>query len=174
MALKPLVSKCTLPHLYPTFMCYQQPAFRSKGMPQNVLQCNIRRRIGVIAVTASTMLAREAIFREDIANAFEFRMVAPGQTVEQAESGIRYHAQSLLHVKALLESESWSEAQKALRASSASLKQDIYTLINNKPATERPQLRKLYSDLFNGVAKVRCLLSFVCPCMPLLCANPVL
>lgn len=154
MALRPLVLKSTLPRLFPTFRCYQKPAFHSKGMPQNVLQCNISRRIGVIALTAAALLAREAIFREDIANAFDFRMVAPDQTVEQAESGIRDHAQSLLQVKVLVESESWSEAQKALRASSASLKQDIYALINSKPASERPQLRKLYSDLFNGVTKL--------------------
>lgn len=111
---------------------------------------------------ASALLARDAIFREDMANAFDFRLVAPDQTVEQAESGIRDHAESLLQVKALLEAESWGAAQKALRSSSGYLKQDIYTIIQTKPASERRQLRKLYSDLFNNVTKVSlCFLFYV-------------
>ncbi|KAI9160679.1 hypothetical protein LWI28_010601 [Acer negundo] len=105
-------------------------------------------------MASTVLLAREAIFGEGIANAFDLRMVAPDQTVEQAESGIRDHARSLLQVKALLESESWSEAQKTLRTSSSYLKQDIYTLIQIKPASERSQLRELYSDLFNNVTKL--------------------
>lgn len=171
MALRLLVSKYTAPDMYPTFTCYLKTSLESRGMPPKILQCNISRRTGVIVVMASAMFAREAIFGEHIANAFDFGLVAPDQTVEQAESGIRDHAQSLLQVKAMLESESWDEAQRALRARSASLKHDIYTLIQVKPASERPQLRKLYSDLFNSVTKVRLLFSFVSPCMPLPCAK---
>ncbi|KAL5745187.1 hypothetical protein ACOSP7_026333 [Xanthoceras sorbifolium] len=155
MALRPLVSKHNLHYVYPTITCYQKNSFRSKDTPRKVLQSNISRRIGVIASMASSvLLAREAIFGEGIANAFDFRMVAPDQTVEEAEGGIRDHARSLLQVKALLESEAWGEAQKALRMSSSFLKQDIYTLIQIKPASERPHLRELYSDLFNNVTKL--------------------
>lgn len=74
--------------------------------------------------------------------------------MEEAESGIERHAQSLLKVKDLLMEERWKEAQKDLRKSSALLKQDIYTIIQGKPYGERPRLRELYSDLFNGVTKL--------------------
>ncbi|KAK2652491.1 hypothetical protein Ddye_012347 [Dipteronia dyeriana] len=143
MALRPLVSKH---NVYPTLSC-----FRSKETPRKVvLQSNISRR----TMASTVVLAREAIFGEGIANAFDLRLVGPDQSVEQAESGIRDHARSLLQVKASLESESWGEAQKTLRMSSSYLKQDIYTLIQIKPASERPQLRELYSHLFNNVTKL--------------------
>ncbi|CAI9281516.1 unnamed protein product [Lactuca saligna] len=80
-----------------------------------------------------------------------FRMTVPDQTVEEAENGIREHAMSLVQVKDLLELESWKEAQKELRKSASYLKQDIYTIIQGKPGMERPQLRNLYSKLFNDV-----------------------
>ncbi|KAJ0099875.1 hypothetical protein Patl1_21239 [Pistacia atlantica] len=154
MALRSLVSKYNVTYITPTFTCYQKPTFDSRGMSQKVVQSNISRRIGLIAAMASALLARDAIFREDVANGFDFRLVAPDQTVEQAESRIRDHAESLLQVKALLEVESWGAAQKALRSSSGYLKQDIYTIIQTKPESERRQLRKLYSDLFNNVTKL--------------------
>ncbi|GFQ04629.1 psbq-like protein 3 chloroplastic [Phtheirospermum japonicum] len=50
--------------------------------------------------------------------------------------------------------ESWREAQKLLRKSAALLKQDIYTIIQSKSPDQRPRLRRLYSDLFNGVTKL--------------------
>ncbi|XAR63815.1 hypothetical protein NMG60_11023913 [Bertholletia excelsa] len=85
-------------------------------------------------------------------------MVAPDQTVEEAESGIGEHARRLLGVKALLEvspaPESWKEAQRELRRSAAALKQDVYTLIQSRPSAERPRLRRLYSALFNGVSSL--------------------
>ncbi|XP_011087360.2 psbQ-like protein 3, chloroplastic [Sesamum indicum] len=81
-------------------------------------------------------------------------MTVPDQTVEEAESGIEPHAQSLVGVKDLLVAESWKEAQKVLRKSSSLLKQDMYTIIQAKPAEKRGRLRKLYSDLFNGVMKL--------------------
>lgn len=88
------------------------------------------------------------------ANSFEFRMTVPDQTAEEAQSMIRDHAQALLDVKSLLESESWREAQRELRQNSAYLKQDIYTIIQSKEGSVRPLLRKLYSNLFNNVTKV--------------------
>lgn len=154
MALRSVVIKYNVAFITPTFTCYQKPTFQSRGMSQKALQSNISRRIGLMAAMASALLSRNAIFREDTANAIDFRMVAPDQTVELAESGIRDHAESLLQVKALLEAESWGAAQKALRSSSRNLKLDIYTIIQTKPKSERPQLRKLYSDLFNNVTKV--------------------
>ncbi|KAF2300542.1 hypothetical protein GH714_013982 [Hevea brasiliensis] len=99
---------------------------------------------------ASILLAREA----EIAFAADWRILASEQTIEEAEREIRSHAQSLLDIKAFLESESWQEAQKALRKSSSNLKHDFYTIIQSKPGSERPYLRKLYSDLFNNVTKL--------------------
>ncbi|XP_071711831.1 psbQ-like protein 3, chloroplastic [Rutidosis leptorrhynchoides] len=80
-----------------------------------------------------------------------FRITVPDQTVEEAESVIREHAMSLKLVKELLELELWKDAQKELRKSASYLKQDIYTIIQGKPGMERPQLRNLYSKLFNDV-----------------------
>ncbi|KAG6412841.1 hypothetical protein SASPL_125533 [Salvia splendens] len=88
------------------------------------------------------------------AAAFDLRLTEPEQSVEEAESEIQSHAQSLVRVKDLLEAESWREAQKVLRRSSALLKQDVYTMIQAKPSAERPRLRKLYSDLFNAVTRL--------------------
>lgn len=88
------------------------------------------------------------------AHAFDFSLTVPDQTVEEAEGGIKSHAQSLLQVKETLELESWKEAQKELRRSSALLKQDLYTIIQSKPPTQRPQLRNLYSILFNSVSQL--------------------
>lgn len=78
----------------------------------------------------------------------------PDQTVEEAENGIKSHAQGLLQVKETLQLESWKEAQKELRRSSALLKQDLYTIIQSKPPAQRPQLRNLYSILFNNVSQL--------------------
>ncbi|KAK9106390.1 hypothetical protein Syun_022401 [Stephania yunnanensis] len=81
-------------------------------------------------------------------------MTVPDQTLEEAESMVRGHAQELLSVRDLIEEESWREAQKELRKSSAYLKQDVYTIIQAKPGGERPLLRKLYSQLFNNVTRL--------------------
>lgn len=94
------------------------------------------------------------LLSEKTANAFDFRITVPDQTLEEAENGIQSHAKSLLQVKELLEAETWKEAQKALRKSSTLLKQDIYTIIQAKPGNQRPQLRKLYSILFNTVSRL--------------------
>lgn len=95
-----------------------------------------------------------AIISQQTANAFDFRMTTPEQTLEEAENGIKGHAQSLIQVKDLLEKESWKAAQKELRKSSAYLKQDIYTIIQAKPGSDRSELRKLYSNLFNSVTRL--------------------
>lgn len=102
----------------------------------------------------SILLAQEVIFGQEVAEGFELKMVAPGQTFEKAMSEIRGHAQALLQIKSLIESESWGEAQKVLRKNSAYLKQDIYTIIQGIPGNERPELRKLYSNLFNNATRV--------------------
>ena len=114
--------------------------------------------MGLLAAMTSMVLIGEGIFNMEIANGLDFGSMDLDQTIDEAESGVRSHAQALLEIKELLESESWKEAQKALRKSSALLKRDIYTIINSKPGSERPQLRKLYSTLFNNVTKVSALL----------------
>lgn len=88
------------------------------------------------------------------ARAFDFGLVAPDQTLEQALNGIREHAQGLLNIKEYIESESWKDAQQELRRNAGYLKQDIYTIIQNKPGKDRPALRKLYSNLFNDATRL--------------------
>ncbi|KAL4342830.1 hypothetical protein HN51_061139 [Arachis hypogaea] len=112
------------------------------------LSLKMSKRVGVFLSVASLIL------RTQSTSAFEFKFVAPDQTIEEAESGVRGHAQNLLQVKDLLELESWKAAQKELRMSSALLKKDIYTIIQNKPGIERPPLRKLYTTLFNNVTRL--------------------
>ncbi|KAF9664078.1 hypothetical protein SADUNF_Sadunf17G0118800 [Salix dunnii] len=112
-------------------------------------------RIGAIAAVAAIVLVKEAMFSQDIANGLEFRFATPDQrSVEEAESGARDYAQSLLQLKDLLESQSWKEAQKVLRRRSSNLKLDLYAVIESKPGKDRPQLRTLYSNLFNNVTKL--------------------
>ncbi|XP_057459794.1 psbQ-like protein 3, chloroplastic [Actinidia eriantha] len=138
-------------HPKTTFTChFKPPSFLQKNTPQPVPSLT-RRSLANTALFGSLLAAKNAFFKAEKAKAFDFRMTVPDQTLEEAESAISGHAQSLLQVKELLEESSWREAQKALRQSASSLKQDIYTIIQSKPGSERPQLRKLYSNLFNSV-----------------------
>ncbi|XVE72232.1 hypothetical protein DITRI_Ditri11bG0022900 [Diplodiscus trichospermus] len=154
MALRPiLVSKYNPSYSSQTLItCHREPMIQYlKEMPRKKLvHLNTNRRVGVIATMASLLLMKE----EKIAHGLDLRMVAPEQTLEEAENGVKNHAKALVQVKDLIESKSWSEAQKELRRSSSLLKQDIYTIIQGKPASQRPQLRKLYSNLFNNVTKL--------------------
>ncbi|CAM8892625.1 unnamed protein product [Rhodiola kirilowii] len=108
----------------------------------------IGRRIGTLATLGFLASSKQP------ARAFDFGLVAPDQTLEQALSGIRDHARGLLDVKEFIDSESWKDAQQELRTNAGYLKQDIYTIIQNKPGKERPDLRKMYSDLFNDVTRL--------------------
>ncbi|KAF5750001.1 hypothetical protein HS088_TW03G00330 [Tripterygium wilfordii] len=154
MAMRALVPTHPLPpppHLCPPFSCHLKSSLQ---MPQKVLHHSISRRVVTIVAMATALLAKEAILSKKIANAFDFRLVAPDQTSEEAESVVRSHAEDLLSIKDLLEAESWKELQKALRISSSNLKRDIYTIIQAKPGSQRPQLRKLYYTLFDNVTKL--------------------
>jgi hypothetical protein len=147
MELKTFTSQPNMTHLFPKFICCVKPC-NFQPTQQNDFSLKIsRRNFGLI-------FSGEFIFRTKNANAFEFGLVAPDQTIEEAQNIVRVHAQDLLQVKDLLDSESWKIAQKELRRSSALLKKDIYTIIQSKPGIERPQLRKLYSTLFNNVTRV--------------------
>ncbi|XVF31670.1 hypothetical protein REPUB_Repub17cG0011400 [Reevesia pubescens] len=152
LALRPImVTKYKPPYSSQTLImsCYIKPSIQE--MPQKKLvHSNINRRVGMIATMASLLM----IEGKNIAHGVDLRMVAPEQTVEEAENGVQNHAKALLQVKDLIDSKSWREAQKKLRKSSSLLKQDIYTIIQGKPATQRPQLRKLYSNLFNNITKL--------------------
>ncbi|CAI9787189.1 unnamed protein product [Fraxinus pennsylvanica] len=110
-----------------------------------------RKTLNIIITSLTLVLTTQ---KQDTANAIDFRMTVPDQSLEEAETGIKTHAQNLLQVKDLLLEESYKEAQKNLRKSSSLLKQDIYTIIQAKPGKERPPLRKLYSDLFNSVTRL--------------------
>jgi hypothetical protein len=59
-----------------------------------------------------------------------------------------------VRVKEYIDARSWRELQAALRASASNLKQDLYAIIQAKPGSQRPELRRLYSELFNSVTRV--------------------
>lgn len=123
---------------------------RQSGLKDSESNVLVKRR-GMVMVSIATLALS---FDWKFASALDMGLVAPEQTMEEAESGIRGHALALLEVKALIDSESWSEAQKFLRKSASRLKRDFYTIIQGRLAGERPRLRKLYFDLFSNVSKV--------------------
>lgn len=128
-----LVSKTRIPN--------HSPYLQSSHTPHPIK----RRRI----ITLPTLLFITTTPKPALA--FDFGFVAPDQTLEQALKGIKEHAQGLLDIKEYIDSESWKEAQQELRQNAGYLKQDIYTIIQNKAGKERPELRKMYFDLFNDV-----------------------
>lgn len=123
---------------------------KPKNRTQMSLNSHTRRTTLILCPTILFILQTE---RQN-ANAFDLRITTPDQTLEEAEDGIQNHAHDLLQVKELLEAESWKEAQRALRKRSALLKQDMYTIIQAKPGKQRPELRKMYSVLFNNVTRM--------------------
>ncbi|KAF1894873.1 hypothetical protein Lal_00022367 [Lupinus albus] len=158
MELRTFTMQPNLTQFFPTFKCCFKPSFQHNSHSTNhneefTLKIT-RRKVGILAAMASFIWSENCIVRTQSANAFEFGFVVPGQTIEEAEIGVRNHAQDLLQVRDLLEKESWREAQKALRLNSALLKKDMYTIIQSKPGSERPLLRHLYSTLFNNVSRL--------------------
>ncbi|XP_009390695.2 psbQ-like protein 3, chloroplastic [Musa acuminata AAA Group] len=123
------------------------------GLPEQLL-IGRRQATAAAAAVAVALHAKEAISGSSVASALEFRFTAPEQTPEEADAVVKIHARDLVRIKALIDSQSWREAQIALRESSSYLKQDLYTIIQAKPGSQRPQLRKLYSHLFNDVSSL--------------------
>uniref|UniRef100_A0A0F7GX20 PQL-like protein n=1 Tax=Pelargonium transvaalense TaxID=158603 RepID=A0A0F7GX20_9ROSI len=154
VAIRPLVSQANPPWISPNFSHHVKPSLESRETTLKALHSKLSRRIGAIATLASVLLAGDAIFNKEFANGLDTGLGAPEQTIEEAESGIRGHARELLEVKALLDSESWRVAQKELRRSSSRLRQDLYTIIQNKPGRERPPLRKLFENIFTNVSNL--------------------
>uniref|UniRef100_A0A0F7GYJ6 PQL-like protein n=1 Tax=Monsonia emarginata TaxID=28966 RepID=A0A0F7GYJ6_9ROSI len=147
-----LVLHASIPRISTTIFSHLKPSLESCKMTRVLIDSKFGRRIGTITSMSSILLVGDSIFNKECANGFDFSLVAPDQTVEEAESVIRSHALELVEVKTLLEEESWKEAQKELRRSSGRLRSDIYTIIQSKPGSERPQLRKLYSVIFTNVS----------------------
>ncbi|CAL9087159.1 unnamed protein product [Musa textilis] len=139
----------------PGFVCrlhgHSNPGHAAPSLPEQLL---IGRRQAAAAAVAAALHAKEAISGSSVASALEFRFTAPEQTPEEADAVVKIHARELVRIKALIDSQSWREAQIALRESSSYLKQDLYTIIQAKPGSQRPQLRKLYSHLFNDVSRL--------------------
>jgi hypothetical protein len=115
-----------------------------------------RRRLAAIASTAllasSSRLLAPAGARG--AGSFDLRITVPEESSEEAEAVVRAHAWNLLRVKRLIDAAAWRELQAELRASASNLKQDLYAIIQASPASQRSELRELYSDLFNSVTDV--------------------
>ncbi|XP_051218320.1 psbQ-like protein 3, chloroplastic [Lolium perenne] len=84
----------------------------------------------------------------------DLRITIPEQSSEEAEANVRTHARNLVRVKEYIDARSWRELQAALRASASNLKQDLYAIIQAKPGSQRPELRRLYSELFNSVTRL--------------------
>lgn len=103
------------------------------------------------AVVGAALLTPAASFA---AGAFDLRLTLPEESSEEAEAVVRTHARNLLRVSQLVDAGAWRELQAALRASASNLKQDLYAIIQARPADQRSELRRLYSDLFNSVTSV--------------------
>ncbi|KAF4348200.1 psbQ-like protein 3, chloroplastic [Cannabis sativa] len=148
MAVKPL--PLPLPLFNCCSSCCSKPA-TSVGV--NLSKASGRRGIVMVGIT---IIVGSLGFNcgQKLANGLEMGMVSPDQTVEEAQKGIRGHVVALLKVKDLIDSHSWSEAQKALRKTSAYVKLDLYTIIQASPPTQRSLLRKLYFQLSNNVSNL--------------------
>uniref|UniRef100_A0A7N0RD79 PsbQ-like protein 3, chloroplastic n=1 Tax=Kalanchoe fedtschenkoi TaxID=63787 RepID=A0A7N0RD79_KALFE len=136
--------------LLPITQCSSSKSNARITKPLPRVRTPVGRRVGTIA-TLGFLAA--SIFKQP-AGAFDFGLVAPDQTLEEALSGIRDHARGLLDIKEFIDSESWKDAQREMRMNAGYLKQDMYTIIQNKPGKERPRLRKMYSELFNNVTRL--------------------
>ncbi|KAF3322286.1 psbQ-like protein 3 [Carex littledalei] len=111
----------------------------------------ISRRYLTSISLGATLLYKDFFCATNNASSVEFQLMTPGQSPEEAKTQIKLHARNLLKIKPFIDSESWKEVRIALRESSSLLKQDLYTIIQTKPTSERGELRRLYSDLFNNV-----------------------
>ncbi|VAH49779.1 unnamed protein product [Triticum turgidum subsp. durum] len=127
------------------------------------------RRSLAAAAAAGTALLASQLLPAGIAGAFDLdlRITIPEQSSEEAEAVVRTHARNLVRVKQYIDARSWRELQTALRASAANLKQDLYAIIQARPPGQRPELRRLYSDLFNNVTRVGDLTQINLPFQPL-------
>ncbi|XP_021745247.1 psbQ-like protein 3, chloroplastic [Chenopodium quinoa] len=153
MALTSLVVGAHIQYAIPVYTCCTMSSPIVKVNPPKLVLC-ISRRVGAITAMTSLFLTTEAIMNDKTAKSLDFRITVPDQTVEEAQSVVRDHAQALLDVKLLIDSESWRDAQQELRKNSSYLKQDFYTIIQSKEGSARPLLRRLYANLFNNVTKL--------------------
>ncbi|PUZ48083.1 hypothetical protein GQ55_7G216800 [Panicum hallii var. hallii] len=131
------------------------PPSNSVRQPQKQKPATTSRRLATTAaaaLVASRLLAPAA--SSAAAGAFDLRITLPEQSSEEAEAVVRTHARNLLRVKRFADAGEWRELQAALRASASNLKQDLYAIIQARPAGQRPDLRRLYSDLFNSVTSL--------------------
>ncbi|KAL6903714.1 hypothetical protein ACP4OV_004527 [Aristida adscensionis] len=113
-----------------------------------------RRRLATAAAAALLASQLPAPAASRAAGALDLRIMVPEQSSEEAEAVVRTHARNLVRVKRLIDDRSWREMQAALRASASNLKQDLYTIIQASPPARRPELRGLYSKLFNCVTRL--------------------
>lgn len=113
-----------------------------------------RRRLAATAgaiILASQLLPPVA---SSAAGTFDLQLMLPEKSSEEAEAVVRTHARNLLGVKRFIDAGAWRELQAALRSSASNLKQDLYAIIQARPTGQRPELRRLYSDLFNSVTSL--------------------
>ncbi|CAN6276328.1 unnamed protein product [Urochloa humidicola] len=112
------------------------------------------RRLLAATAAAAALLATTRLLAPAASVALDLRLMLPEQSSEEAEAAVRAHARNLLRVKRFADAGAWRELQAALRASASNLKQDLYAIIQARPAGQRPELRRLYSDLFNSVTSL--------------------
>ncbi|XP_062226208.1 psbQ-like protein 3, chloroplastic [Phragmites australis] len=128
----------------------------SNGQQQSQRPATSRRVATTAAVVSTALLATQLLAPTApcSAGAFDLRITVPEQSSEEAEAVVRTHARNLVRVKQFIDARAWRELQAALRASASNLKQDLYAIIQASPASQRPELRRLYSDLFNSVTSL--------------------
>jgi len=162
-------AETTTPNKPPSKSNSKQQSQRPAGAAASATTTS-RRRLATAAwaaVLASQLLPPVA---SSAAGTFDLRLTLPEKSSEEAEAVVRTHARNLLGVKRFIDAGAWRELQAALRASASNLKQDLYAIIQARPTGQRPELRRLYSDLFNSVTSVSVQLGIVLS--PLQCRWP--
>ncbi|KAL6651060.1 hypothetical protein ACP70R_009985 [Stipagrostis hirtigluma subsp. patula] len=107
-----------------------------------------------LAMAAAAVVGTALLASTRGTGALDLRITVPEQSSEEAEAVVRTHARNLVRVKQFIDARSWRELQAALRAAASNLKLDLYAIIQASPASRRPELRGLYSKLFNSVTSL--------------------
>lgn len=151
-----MASQFTFQALAASLSCAQnKPTKPPSNGQQQRQKPTTSRRLATAAAVSAALLASQLLPTTTCAGAFDLRITVPEQSSEEAESVVKTHARNLVRVKEFIDTRSWRELQTALRASASNLKQDLYTIIQASPVSRRPELRRLYSDLFDNVTSVR-------------------
>ncbi|ERN09522.1 hypothetical protein AMTR_s00029p00134700 [Amborella trichopoda] len=113
-----------------------------------------RRTLTLSSLTAITATSKTLFISPSPALSLDFRITTPDLTPEEAKSRAQKHAEELKKLESLISEASWKDAQKFLRLNASPLRVELNTIIQSRPGEQRPQLRNLYSKIFNSVTGV--------------------